>query len=140
MDRTSDIIDSIRRRARFRKILTLLCIIILVCGFLSFLFYGFNTTDSTIKFISKKDQLKKVEKVMLNPTIKFEYKQGQIFFINAAKAVHKDQNQDIELFDVNASGDMGDIISGNLLITNNGNDLHFSNNPILTIKEVKNEQ
>jgi hypothetical protein len=136
MDKTSSIINEIKKRTKLRKILALLCVFILVFGFLSFLFYGLNTTNNAIKFISKKDQLNKVEKVMLNPKIKFEHKEGQIVDIKATKAIHKDQNQDIELFNVEASGDIGNITSGNLLVTNNGNDLHFSNNPILIIKEV----
>jgi len=140
MDKTSVIINEIKRRTKFRKVLVLLCISILIFGFLSFLFCGLSATNNSIKFISKKDQLNKVEKVMLNPKIKFEYQEGQIFDIKAAKAVHKDRNEDIEMFNVEASGDIGNITAGNLLVTNNGNDLHFSNNPILTIKEVKNEQ
>jgi hypothetical protein len=140
MDETSVIIDDIKRRIKFRKVLVLLCIAVLIFGFLSFLFYGLNTTNNAIKFISKKDQLNKVEKVMLNPRIKFEYKEGQIFDIKAAKAIHKDRNEDIELLSVEVAGDIGNITAGNLLVTNNGNDLHFSNNPILTIKEVRNEQ
>lgn len=139
MDETSTIINGIKRRVRFRKILILLCMIILIFGLLSFLFYGLNTSSNAIKFMSKKDQINKVEKVMINPKIKFEYDQGQIFDIQATKAVHKDENN-IEMFDVKASGDKGDITSGNLLITNNGNDLHFSGNPILIIKETRNEQ
>ncbi len=139
MDETSIIVTAIRRRTKFRKILILLCIAVLVFGFLSFLFYGFDTTNNAIKFMSKKDQISKVEKVMLNPKIKFEYDQGQIIDIKAEKAVHKDKS-DIELFNVQADGVRGNITSGNLLITNNGNDLHFSNHPVLIIKEVKNEQ
>ncbi len=139
MDNTSDIIDGIKRRTKFRKVLVLLCIAVLICGFLSFLFFGLTTANNAIKFISKQNQINKIEKVMLNPKIKFEYREGQLFDIQAVKAIHKDQN-DIELFDVKASGDIGNITAGNLLVTNNGNDLHFSNNPILTIKEVKNEQ
>ncbi len=138
MDETTSIIDGIKRRVKFRKILILICLIVLIFGLLSFLFYGFDTTNKAIKFISKKDQLKKVEKVMLGPKIKFEYEDGQLFDIRASKAIHKDEN-DVELFDVEASGNLGDITAGSLLITNNGNDLHFSNNPVLIIKEVKNE-
>ena len=139
MDETSSIINGIKRRVKLRKILTLLCLIVLIFGVLSFLFYGFDTTNNAIKFISKKDQIKKIEKVMINPKIKFEYDDGQLFDIQASRAVHKDEN-DVELFDVKASGNAGDITAGNLLITNDGNDMHFSNNPILIIKEVNNEQ
>ncbi|MES2677606.1 MAG: hypothetical protein V4612_04760 [Pseudomonadota bacterium] len=138
MDQNHQLIDAIKKRLKLRKILVFLCAIILICGLLSFLFYGFDATNSAIKFISKKDQIDNVEKVMLNPYIKFEHDDNQFYDIKAKKAVHKNKD-DVELFDVKASGNKGDISAGNLLITNSGNDLHFSNNPILIIRETKNE-
>ncbi len=139
MDKNSKIIYTIKRRLKFRKIFIFLCATTLICGLLSFLFYGLETTNNAIKFISKKDQIDKVEKVMLNPKIKFEHSDGKFFDIEAKKALYRDKDS-AELFDVKASGDRGNISADNLLITNSGNDLHFSGNPILIIKETKNEQ
>jgi hypothetical protein len=140
MDETlNTIIRNIKKRIRLRKIFILICALTLILGILSFLFYGFDNTTEAIKFISKKDQISDVEKVMSNPRIKFEHSNNQLFDISARKAVHKNKG-DVELYDVKASGTRGNISAGILLITNNGNDLYFSNNPVLIIKEVKNEQ
>lgn len=133
------IIESIRKRLKLRKVLTIVCIGTLVLGFSSFLFYGFETNSTIIKFISSKEDLVKVEKVMMNPKIKYEHEDGEIFDIVAKKVVHKNKT-DVELSDVKANGAKGNIEAGNLLITNNGNDLHFSGNPVLTIREVSNDK
>ena len=136
MDHGSQIIDNIKKRIKFKRILVLLCIATLICGILSFLFYGLDATSNAIKFISKKNQIDNVEKVMLNPKIKFEHRDGEFVAIEAKKAVHKNK-EDIELCDVKASGSKGSITAGRLLITDSGNDLHFSNNPVLIIRETK---
>jgi hypothetical protein len=132
-----NIAEIIKKQNRFRRLLTIFCIFILLFGILSFLFYGLDKTDNIVKFTGRKNQLKDTEKTMFNPKIKFEHNNGSIFDIEAKKAVQKGKN-DVELFDVQASGKEGKISAGNLLITNNGNNLHFSNNPVLTIIE-KNE-
>ncbi len=139
MDQHLKIINTIKNRIKIRKFLVFICLAALIFSLLTFLFYGFDTTNNAIKFISKKNQIDDVEKIMLNPKIKFEHNDGQFFEIEAKKAIQKNKN-DVELYDVEASGDEGSISSKNLLITNNGNDLHFSGNPTLIIKETKNEQ
>ena len=136
MDHGSQIIDNIKKRIKFKRFLVFLCIATLIFGIVSFLFYGFDATNNAIKFISKKNQIDNVEKVMLNPKIKFEHSDGEFFDIEAKKAVHKNKD-DVELYDVKASGSKGAITAGSLLITDSGNDLHFSNNPVLIIKETK---
>ncbi|MFT5702766.1 MAG: hypothetical protein ACJAZX_000031 [Rickettsiales bacterium] len=111
----------------------------MVSGVSSFLFYGIGTTNNAIKFISQKSKINNVEKIMTNPRIKFD-NNGQIIDIEAKKAVHKNK-EDVQLLEVEASGPQRNIKAGSLLISNDGNDLHFSGNPILTIKETrKNEQ
>ena len=137
MGKNFQIINNIKRYLKFRKILIFLCSLTLICGTLSFLFYGFDVTNN-VKFISKKDQVDNVKKIMLNPRIKFEHRDGQIFDIEAKKAIHKDKNY-VELVDVKATGRQANIKAGSLMIANDGNDLYFSGNPILIIKETKNE-
>jgi hypothetical protein len=137
MDNTYEIIARIRKTTRFKKYLVFFLIITSACGLLSFLFYSFDSTSNAIKFISKRNDFNKIEKVMVNPKIKFEYDDRQIFNISASKAIHRGED-DVEMFNAEASGNAGSVSAGNLLITNKGNNLHFSNNPILIIKE--NEQ
>ena len=138
MSDESKILSNIKRQARFKGFLVCICMLVLICGFLSFFFYSFDGANKAIRLIANKESIK-IQKIMMNPKIKFEHDDGNIFDINAKKAIHMDKN-DIEMFGVVASGEIGQISAGNLLITNNGNNLHFSNNPILIIKEVKNEQ
>lgn len=134
------IVDRIRRGVRIKRRIALLCVFVIVLGVMAFIIYGFNAGSNAIKIISNgKDSHIKIEKVMINPKIKFEQNKNQIYDITASKAVHIDENN-IELFDVVAVGNSGNIKSGNLLVSNKGNNLHFSNNPVLTIIENRNEQ
>ncbi|MFT6106256.1 MAG: hypothetical protein ACJA0S_000182 [Rickettsiales bacterium] len=139
MDRSHQAIQKIHRGLEFRKNLIYFCIAILFFSVLSFLFYGFEASNNAIKFIARKDEVKKMEKVMFNPKIRFEQSEGNIFDVVAKKAIQKNKD-DVELFDVFVEGGRGNITSDNLLITNGGDDLHFSGNPILIIKEINNEQ
>lgn len=136
---TTIIIDRIKRSYRIRKYTALMCITIIVLGLVAFVVYGVTSKTNAVKFISKgKNSYMKVEKVMVNPKIKFEQTDNQIYDIDAKKAVHIDDNN-IELFDVTAVGASGNIKAGRLLVSNKGNNLHFSDNPVLTIIETKNE-
>ncbi|MFT6076924.1 MAG: hypothetical protein ACJA02_000368 [Myxococcota bacterium] len=138
MDYNHQTIKTIRRGLDLRRNLIYFCIAILFFSILSFLFYGIEASNSAIKFISRKNEISKIEKIMLNPKIKFEQSEGNFFDVVAKKAIHKNKD-DVELFDVLANGDRGNITSDNLLITNGGDDLHFSGNPVLIIKEINNE-
>lgn len=106
---------------------------------MTFLFYGLDSTSNVIKFIAKAKKSQQLEKVMLNPRIKFEYKEGQFYDIVASKAINKGQDN-VELFDVTATSNAGNIKAGKLLVTNDGNNLHFSDHPVLIIKESKNNE
>ena len=52
---------------------------------------------------------------MINPRIKFQYNDNQVYEIKAKRAVHKDE-QEVTLFDVYANGAMGNITAGELKI------------------------
>jgi hypothetical protein len=134
----SKILTGIKRQVRFKVFLTFLCLIIVILGTSTFFFYGFGNVNKAIKLITSKNNFN-IEKVITNPRIKFEYDNGSTFDVSAKKAINTGKN-DFEMFDVFAFGDVGQISAGNLLVTNDGNNLSFSNNPILIIKEVKNEQ
>ena len=134
----SKILANIKRQIKFKEFLTFLCVAILIFGTVSFFFYGFGNVNKAIKIITSGKSIN-LEKVMTNPQIKYEHSDGSVFDIHAKRAVQKGQN-DVELQDVFASGDIGQISAGKLLITNNGNDLHFSDHPVLIIREAKNGQ
>lgn len=130
------IIKNIKTYSRVRKYLTLLCFILIFTGLLSFFIFGFYANNNAVKFIAKYKDKKNItiEKVMTNPRIKFEYSKNDYYDVKAKKAVHKNE-EDMLLFDVLADGFAANIKSEKLLITNNGNNLRFTGNPVLIIKQ-----
>lgn len=131
------IVETIKNYSSIKKYLSFLCILAIFIGLTSFIFFGFYINNGAIKFIAKhKDQKNlEIEKVMTNPTIKFEYSKNNYYNMTAKEAIHKNDN-DIELFDVIADGSEVNIKAGKLLVTNEGNDLIFSDNPVLIIKKT----
>ena len=71
----------------------------------------------------------------MNPRIKFQYSDNQIYNIRAKKAFHKDESEVI-LYDVFAKGDLGNITSGQLKIDEAGDHLVFTKNPVLILKQT----
>ena len=135
MQQNNHAIYRINQSLKIRKILIVLCIFILSFGFLAIIFFSFEGNKQAIKFIANKEKLKKTDKVMMGPKIRLEYEDG-FYDIVAKKALQKEKD-DAQLFDVQASGPKGNVTAGSLLITNNGNDLYFSDNPVLIIKEIQ---
>jgi hypothetical protein len=141
MKSTSNIIvNRIKRNVIIKQFLMLSCVLVIILGLTTFVIYALNNKNNAVKFISKGNEKNlKVEKVMVNPEIKFEHSEDNFYDITAKKAIHIDDNN-IELFDVTAVGAAGNIKAGRLLVSNNGNNLYFSDNPVLTIIQNKNEQ
>ena len=135
----NNIVNGILKYSRIKKNLTIICLTLAGIGVLFFILYGIFSSNQTIQFVADhKFDDKQLEKVMTNPRIKFEYKENQFYDIKAKSAIHKD-GEDILLSDVFARGDSGTISAGKLLITENGNKLFFSENPVLVIKQLKTE-
>lgn len=74
---------------------------------------------------------------MTNPRIKFQHEDGQIYNIKAKKAQHVDDHQ-VFLYDVFAEGDIGSIASGKLEVSEEGDHLIFTENPVLILNRTKN--
>ena len=72
---------------------------------------------------------------MINPRIKLQYSENQVYAIKAKKAVHQD-DQEVTLFDVFAAGEAGNITSGKLVINDNGDHLVFTQNPVLILNKT----
>jgi hypothetical protein len=130
------IVKNIKTYSRVKKSLIFICISLVLASIISFSFFGFFSNSAAIRVISKyKDKdILKTQKTMTNPRIKFEHSKGSYYFMKAQKAVHQDDNN-ILLFNVEADGDLINIKSGELSITNQGNDLKFSESPVLIIKQ-----
>jgi lipopolysaccharide export LptBFGC system permease protein LptF len=129
------LVKKIRRYATIKKSTIVICFVALAGGVFTFLFYGFLTGEKAMRFIANQNY-EKMEKIMTNPRIKFEYSDNEFYNIKANKALYKN-DENILLYDVDAKGDMGNIKAGELLITNDGNDLYFSGNPVLVIKQIE---
>lgn len=127
------VIKKIKQHHLIKSFLKLICISFLVLGICIFGFYGLRTNEQIMKFIASQKQ-EKFEKIMTNPRIKFEYNDNEFYDIKATKAVYKN-DESVLLSDVFAKGDSGNIKAGELLIQNGGDDLYFSNNPVLIIEQ-----
>jgi len=138
-NKRSYIVSNIKFYDKVKKYLTLGCFSLIGVGAISFLFFAFYSNSGAIKFIAKyKDQSNiNIERIMVNPKIKFEHSKNDYYDMTAKKAIHKNDN-DILLFDVFADGSAVSIKAGKLLVTDNGNNLKFTENPVLIIKKNPN--
>ena len=132
------IVKNIDIYTKIRKYLIFSSIFLIFIGLILFFTFGFYKNSNVIKFVAKyKDQDNvTIKKVMTNPKIKFEHSQGSYYNMSAKEAIHQD-DEDILLFDVIADGDAVNIKAGKLLVSNNGNNLTFTDNPILIIKKTE---
>ena len=71
---------------------------------------------------------------MTHPTINYQYNENEIYHIEAKKAFHKN-NSEARFYEVSAKGDLGEIVSKELEIDEEGNRLIFSDNPVLILKQ-----
>lgn len=109
----------------------------IVGGLFIYIFYAFNQSR-TIKLVNQYKENPegyKTEKIMTNPRINFQYSDTQIYHIQAKKAFHKDE-QEVILYDVFATGDIGNITAGELKIDQEGNHLVFTKNPVLILNKT----
>jgi hypothetical protein len=135
---TEQILKIINSHLKIKKFLTTLCYFLIIGGLFVYIFYAFSQGNK-IKLIKQYQDNKDnftTEKIMINPRIKFQYNEDEIYDIHAKKAFHKDE-QEITLFDVFATGEIGNITSGELKVDEDGTHLVFTKNPVLILKEGK---
>jgi hypothetical protein len=137
--KTEQVLKLFRSHLRIKNFLTILCYLLIIGGIFIYVFYAFNRSH-TIKLIKKyKDNAKEyqTEKIMTNPRIKFQYNDKQIYYIKAREALHEN-DQEVILYDVFASGEIGNITAGKLKIDEEGDHLVFSQNPVLILNKTTN--
>ena len=135
---TKQVLELINSHSRIKKFLTILCYVLIVGGLFVYVFYAFNQ-NRTIKLVTdykKNPEEYKTEKIMTNPRIKFQYSMDEIYDIKAKKAFHKDESEVI-LYDVFATGNIGNITAGELKINDEGNHLVFTKNPVLILNKTE---
>ncbi len=138
--KTQQVLKIFKSHLRIKKFLTILCYFAIIGGILVYVFYAFNQSNKIkiVRQIKKNASEYKTEKLMTNPRINLQSDNSQIYHIRAKKAFHKD-NQEAVLYDVFATGDIGNISAGELKIDEKGDHLVFSKNPVLILNNAKNE-
>src|SRR3989338_4739809 len=113
---------------KIRRYLIIFSYFFIASGIFVYVFYAINGRNQQYKLISdfkENPQNYKMEKTMINPRIKFQYNDEQIYEIIAKKATHMDE-EEVTLYDVYAIGEIGNITAGQLIIYEAGNHLVFS--------------
>lgn len=136
---TLKILKRLDLHLKVRKILTIASYFLIFGGFFVYIFYALDQTNQKYKLVAdiknNRDKFQS-EKIMINPRIRFQYNDRQIYEIEAKKASHKN-NEEVTLFDVFATGEIGNITAGELQIDESGDHLLFLNNPVLILNEQK---
>jgi len=136
--KTEQVLKLIKAHLRIKNFLTIMCYCLIVAGLFIYVFYALNQSR-IIKIVNKyKEDAKKfkTEKIMTNPRIIFQYNEDQVYHIKAKKAFHED-DQEATLYDVFATGNIGNITAGELKINEEGDHLVFTKNPILILNKTK---
>ncbi|MBU6141157.1 MAG: hypothetical protein KGP29_06360 [Proteobacteria bacterium] len=136
--RTEEVLQLIKSQNKTRNLLTILCYALIIGGLFVYIFYAFNQSRA-IKLVKKhSDNLKEyqTEKIMTNPRIKIKHDEGNIYDIRAKKAFHENE-EEVKLFDVFAEGKLGKITSGELHVSEEGDHLVFTKNPILILNQTE---
>lgn len=139
--RTALALKRINLHIKVKKYLTILCYFLIVAGILVYIFYAVNKSTQQYKLVTdyqKNPEKFQIEKIMINPRIKFQYTEDDIYSIKAKRAIHKDE-QEVTLYDVYAIGKMGNIAAGQLVINDEGNHLVFTQNPVLILNKTEHE-
>lgn len=136
--KTADLLKLIRTQHKTKNLLTILCYGFIIGGLFVYIFYAFSRGNA-IKLVKKHTENIKeyqTEKIMTNPRIKLQHDDGNIYDISAKKAFHKNE-EEVILYDVFAEGDLGKITSGELEISEEGDHLVFTKNPILILNQTE---
>ena len=136
--RTEQVLKLIKSQHRIRNYSTALCYTLIVGGIFVYVFYALNQSRSIKLVKDKVENIKQyqTEKIMTNPRIKLQHEDGNIYDVRAKKAFHHNQD-DVTLFDVFAEGEIGRITSGELEISEQGDHLVFTKNPVLILNQTK---
>ncbi len=137
--KTEQVLQLIQSYARTKKLLTIICYAAIIIGILNYVFHAFDKSQ-VIRLVNeyqKNSDKYETEKIMTNPSIKLQHQGSEIYYIKAKKAIHSDNKQDAVLYDVFATSVTGNITAGELKISENGDRLVFTKNPVLILNKTK---
>ena len=135
--KTEQVLKLIKTHLRIKNYLITICYGLIIFGLFVYIFSALNQSR-TIKIINQYKENPddfKIEKIMTNPRLDFQYNATQVYHIQAKKAVHAD-NQAAIMYDVFATGDIGNITAGELKIEEEGDHLIFTKNPVLILNKT----
>jgi len=135
--KTIQALKLINLHSKIKKYLSILSYFFIVSGVIIFIFYALSKTNQKFKLVNdykKNSEQFQTEKIMENPRIIFQYNETEFYKINAKKAVHHNESEAV-LYDVRAVGNVGNITAGELKISDNGERLIFTKNPVLILNK-----
>jgi len=135
---TAQVLKLIDSQHKIKKFLTISCYLLIVGGVFVYVFYGFSRSNAIKLVKDRAESLKeyKTEKIMTNPRIKIQHEDGNIYDIRAKKALHENE-QEMIMYDVFAEGKIGNITAGELEITESGDHMVFTKNPVLILNQTE---
>jgi hypothetical protein len=130
-----EIINNFNKYGKIRKVLTSLCYLFIISAIMLYISNIFNK-NSKIRIINKfKDtETLKAEKIMEKPRLTIKSDNGDLYNISANKAYHL-SDEEITMEEVLATSTNAKISAGELKISEGGNRLIFSKNPVLIFKQ-----
>ncbi len=135
--RTTQTLALIKRHLRIRRYLTVLCYVLIAAGVFVYFFIAFVKNSEKYKLVvdyTKNPSHYQTEKIMLNPRINFQFNENEVYIIKAERASHKTE-EEIMMYDVFATGQMGSITAGELKVSEKGDRLVFTKNPVLILNK-----
>ena len=134
--RSQIIIKNFNKSSALKRILKTFCYFIIFIIISSYFlnFFKSNKKITIIKNAFDASQKIEVEKIMINPRISILHDDGKIYKISAQKAYHLNEKEVI-MEDVFASSEIGNISAGELKISDEGNHLIFTKNPVLIFND-----
>ena len=135
---TAQVLKLIQSQHKIKKFLTISCYALIIGGVFVYVFYGFRKSNAIKLVKDRAESLKdyKTEKIMTNPRIKIQHEDGNIYDIRAKKALHENE-QEVIMYDVFAEGKIGKITAGELEITESGDHMVFTKNPVLILNQTE---
>ncbi|GDX36671.1 hypothetical protein LBMAG18_11820 [Alphaproteobacteria bacterium] len=132
--KTLEVLNKIKLYGKIKNYLTAISYLVIIVGVMIYIFHSLEQKNN-LKIVSDIENKKnnvQAEKIMINPRIILQYNQSEIYNIKATKAFHKSANE-IILNEVFAEGDIGKISAGELKISEDGNQMIFTKNPVLIL-------
>jgi hypothetical protein len=128
------IINEIQYYQKIHNFLVFFCYAFIVFAII-FYIVQFSVNNNKIQIVRKSNQDNlSTKKIMLEPRLNFAYDENKIMFVKAHQALYEKDAETI-LKQVFAEAEIGNITAGELIIKDSGNELVFSDHPVLILNQ-----